>query len=155
MSAAGSTSTLNGTTGSQVDPLDRIIEELESEKAPISARRAQLESEIADLIKREDRINAGIYALKAGRPKTTTPAKPGKPGGNPPSQKLLDDVYAAIAVAAKEGRDPMTIVQISEVVGRTRSAVDNAVRHLRSEQRIRLCGTAPLPGSPKIYGPMP
>lgn len=140
-----------------VDPLDRIIEQLEEEKAPLSARRAQLEAEIAELLKREERINAGIAGLKQGRPKK--PAGSGQMGGTKsgmpstwqPSQKSCDDVYAAIATAS----EPLTINQISEATGLSRSATDKTVAHLRSEQKIRLAGRAALPGGPKTYGTMP
>lgn len=135
------------------DPLDRIAAELEAEKAPLTARRAQLEAEIADLLKREDRINAALVGLKTGRPTKPTATGP-KPKAVHASRKTMDDVYALLAVDKRDGKEPKTIVEISDALGISRSNADNAVRQLRSEQRIRICGAAKSPGGPKTYGPM-
>jgi DNA invertase Pin-like site-specific DNA recombinase len=135
------------------DPLAPYIEGLERELAPLTARRAQLESEIADILKSESRIKAGIQALRHGAPKKPATSKPAASGGNDwrPSQKTLDDVYAALAQSA----DPMTTREIAEQTGISRGTVTKSVEILRSEERVRLAGNAASPGAPKVYGVMP
>lgn len=141
--------TTNGTA--PPDPLDAIIGQLEEQLAPISARKGQLESEIADLLKQESRIKNGISALRQGAPRSA-PAR-NKPDSHAwvPSQKTIDDVYAVIATAA----EPVTVSQITEAANVSSSTIKKALDFLRSEQKVRICGTAPSPGSPKTYGPMP
>jgi hypothetical protein len=139
------------------DPLDRIAGELEEERAPLTARRAQLEAEIADLFKREQRIDAALAGLRTGRPSGAGGAKKPTAGSKDwvPSQKTLDEVYAAIARADKDGDGPLTMTQIVDRVHVSRATVEKVLRYLRSEQKIRIVGTAPSPGAPKTYGPMP
>jgi HTH domain len=137
--------------GSPVDPLAGIIEQLEVELAPISARKAQLEAEIGDLIKQEQRIKAGITALKTGAPRRpSAPASARDSHAWVPAQKTQDDIYAVLATSG----EPLTISQISEKASVSSTTVKKAIEHLRSEQRIRLCGAAPTPGAPKLYGTM-
>jgi hypothetical protein len=137
-----------------VDPLAGIVAQLERELAPISARKAQLEAEIGDLLKQESRIKAGISALRSSAPRSA-PARAGTKAARDshdwvPSQKTLDDIYAVIATA----EEPLTINQITERVDVSAATVKKATTALRSEQKIRICGTAPSPGAPKTYGPM-
>jgi hypothetical protein len=140
--------TTNGTA--PPDPIEQIIGDLEQHLAPISARKAQLESEIADLLKQESRIKGGIAALRQGAPRSA-PAR-NRPDSHAwmPSQKTIDDIYAVIATAD----EPLTISQITEQASVSSSTVKKTIDHLRSEQKIRICGTAATQGSPKIYGPM-
>jgi CRP-like cAMP-binding protein len=135
------------------DPLAGIIDQLEHELAPITARKSQLEAEIGDLIKQEGRIKAGISALRTGAPKKPSSSAPSTGGTKPwkPSQKTVDDVYATIATAA----EPLTIAQITEAVDTSRGTVEKAVNALRAEQKIRLAGVAASPGAPKTFGTMP
>ncbi len=147
-----SSATQNGTVPhvseeEPVDPLDRIAIELEAEKAPLVARRAQLESEIADLLRREERINAALSGLQQGRPK---PAPKRDKHDWTVSQKILDDVYATIATA--DG--PLTNAQIAEATGVSGGTVSKALNRLREQEKVRVCGNAPLQGSPRLYGTM-
>jgi hypothetical protein len=140
----------------EVDPLAGIVAQLEHELAPISARKAQLEAEIGELLKQEGRIKAGITALRGSAPKRSAPAPRGSVGtggtGNvwTPSQKTQDAVYAVLATAD----EPLTVKQIAEQVDVSSSTVKQTIDVLRSEQKIRICGTAPSQGAPKLYGPM-
>jgi hypothetical protein len=147
---SGTQTQVNGAV-STVDPLAPIIEQLEEQLAPISARKAQLESEIGDLIKQENRIKGGISALRSGTPRKQAPSSGNRDSHAwTPSQKTLDDIYAVLATAD----DPLTIAQVCEQVDVSSSTVKKAIDALRSDQKIRLCGTAPLKGAPKTYGPM-
>lgn len=154
MSTQEKDTTRNGTAGPAVDPLDLIASQLEEEMAPLTARRAQLEAEIAELAGREDRINAALSALK-GVAKAHAAKKPKGTGTQAaPSQRLLDDVYATIVQAERNG-EHLTIVQIAEKLGTySRSAIDNAVRTLRTNERIRIVGRSASAGGPKMYGTM-
>ena len=133
------------------DPLAPYIEGLERELAPLTARRAQLESEIAELLKSEDRIKAGINALRHGAPKKKATTSTSGAKDWSPSQKTIDDVYAVMARSA----DPMTVTQISEASGISRGTVTKAIEALRAQERVRLAGNAASPGSPKMFGIMP
>lgn len=140
---------------SEGDPLAPYIEGLERELAPLAAKRAQLESEVAEILKQEQRITAGIQALKSGAPKkkAATPAKAPTGGGNDwrPSQKTLDDVYAALS----RSDAPMTVREIADASGVSRGTVQKSLDVLRSEERVRLAGNAAAQGAPKVYGVMP
>jgi Bacterial regulatory proteins, gntR family len=139
----------------RIDPLARIIGELEDQLAPISAERAQLEAQIGDLIKREERIKAGITALRQGAPRRPSPPRGtvGSSSGNvwTPSQKVLDDVYAVVARAG----EPLTVKQIGEQSDTSPETVRKAIDYLRADQKIRLAGTAMTKGAPKLYAVMP
>ena len=136
------------------DPLAPYIQGLEQELAPLAARKAQLESELAEVLKSEARIKAGITALKSGAPKKTA-AKTTAPGGSHdwvPAQATLDDVYAIFARAG----EPITVRQAVDKAAGAHSSttIKKAIDALRSEERLRLCGNASTPGSPKLYGVM-
>ena len=143
-----STQGLNGgaaVTESHPDPLDAQVAQLEEMLPALAAERAQIAAHLKEVTDREERIRAGIAALSGKKPKggatvAAGAAQTGRPLGastqNPPSQKLQDDVYAAIARA----EEPPTVIELSDLVGVSRSAVDNTVRHLRRVERVRVFG---------------
>lgn len=156
MSTEEATTHLNGAAGQQADPLDLIAAQLEEEKAPITARRAQLEAEIAELARREGRIDAALLGLR-GKTATAPSTRAKGPRDShdwKPSQKTLDDIYAAIVQAERNDAE----ATVNYIVGQTNvssSTVKKALDYLRSEQKVRITGTAAQQGSPKTYGTMP
>lgn len=133
------------------DPLAPYIEGLERELAPLAARRAQLESEVAEILKNEARIKAGITALKTGAPKRPSSATTKASSQDwAPSQKTVDDVYAALA----RSDEPLSVTQLAEAAEISRGTVSKAIDVLRSQERVRLVGNAATAGSPKIYAVM-
>jgi seryl-tRNA synthetase len=144
----------NGTVpGPSSDPLGDVIGQLEEKLAPLAAERTQLEAQVAELLRQEERIKAGISALRGSAPRSPRPAVKGGRDSHDwwPSEKTRDEIYAAIAAADA----PLTVAQITERVAVSSSTVKKALDLLRSEQKIRLAGTAPSQGAPKIYGVMP
>jgi predicted nuclease with TOPRIM domain len=151
-----STSDLNGTAPPPVDALAGIIEQLEEQLAPIAAERSQLEAQVAELLKREHRIKAGITALRTGAPKAPSPTTTKRTDARnkhdwQPSQKVIDDVYAVFATS----EEPLTLSKASDLAHNSRGTVAKAIDVLRSEERLRLIGTASSQGSPKLYTVLP
>ena len=117
------------------DPLDEHIAALESMLPALAAERGQIEAQLRDVVGREQRIHDGIAGLR-GKPASKPVPKQKLGGKNPQSQKTIDDVYAAIARAP----EPISVNEITELEETTigRSAVQNAVTHLRSVERVRV-----------------
>jgi hypothetical protein len=124
-------------------PIERLIREIEDVLAPLDARREQLEAELLDLNQERERLNAGIAGLSG-----QLPAQEKRPGPKPspsqvgrgqhnPSQKILDDVYALVATASRDGKD----LTASELSGLSKSTVMRAVAILREAERMRIVGT--------------
>jgi hypothetical protein len=128
-------------------PIERLIREIEDVLAPLDARREQLEAELLDLNQERERLNAGIAGL-SGRLPAQEKKQPGpKPspsqvgrGQHNPSQKILDDVYALVATASRDGKD-LTAAEISSLAGLSKSTVMRAVALLREAERMRIVGT--------------
>jgi DNA-binding transcriptional ArsR family regulator len=127
-------------------PIERLIREIEDVLAPLDARREQLEAELLDLNQERERLNAGIAGLSG-----QLPAQEKRPGPKPspsqvgrgqhnPSQKILDDVYALVATASRDGKD-LTAAEISSLAGLSKSTVMRAVAILREAERMRIVGT--------------
>lgn len=138
----------NGTA--HADPLAPVIEQLQEQLAPLSARRSQLEAELSEIGIQEQRIKDGLVALRL-RP-ARAPQKPGGSSKNQwtPSQKTQDDVYAALAKMT----EPASTTQISEMCGVSRGTVEKAVHELRKKDRVRYCGQGGR-GNANLYSVMP
>ena len=134
--------------GAAVDPLARIVEELQEALAPLTAQRAQLEAQLSDLAVQELRIKDALVALRV-KPPRSTQDKRSKHAWTP-SAKTIDDVYAALA----KRDEPATTTQIAELMSVSRGTVDKALTELRRAERVRLCGTAGR-GQAKLFAVMP
>jgi hypothetical protein len=155
-----STQALNGGQAEDVhDPLDDAVSVLEEMLPGLQAEREQVEARLREVSEREQRVRLGIAAL-TGPVKPATALGPAnnagrkpKIGQNPPSQKLQDDVYAAIARAT----EPPTIIEIADQLSVSRSAVDNTTRHLRAIERVRVLGVRRDGGKSagNVFGVMP
>lgn len=143
-------------------PIERLIREIEDVLAPLDARREQLEAELFDLNEERERLNAGIAGL-SGRLPVATPEKK-KPSPKPsadsrqagkgqhnPSQKILDDVYAAIATASRDGKD-LTSAEIAELLALSKSTIMRSVHLLREDERVRIVGTRKDEGDDRVGG---
>jgi transcription initiation factor TFIIIB Brf1 subunit/transcription initiation factor TFIIB len=124
------------------DPLNTAVLALEEMLPALQAEREQAEAHLREVSDRERRVRSGIAAL-TGDTKAEVVAAPAqgrklekKTTKNPPSQKMQDDVYALIARAS----EPPTINEIADQLDVSRSAIDNTVRHLRRNERVRLAG---------------
>lgn len=142
----------NGTAPPAVDALQQYAEGMEHLLAPISARRAQLEAEVTELAEQEARIKDALSALRGPkRSPRTQPATKGKSTNEwRPSQKTLDDVFAALATAD----EPMNYSDLAEATGHSRGSVTKAIEILRKEARVRFVGQAGR-GQANLYAPMP
>lgn len=156
----------NGSAAEAIEsPVERLIREIEDVLAPLDARREQLEAELSDLNEERDRLNAGIAGL-SGQLSLAQPEKPAKkkPGPQPapgskqagrgqhdPSQKIMDDVYALIATATRDGGD-LTAAEMAERLSLSKSTVMRSVALLRESERVRIIGTRKDVGDDRIGG---
>jgi response regulator of citrate/malate metabolism len=117
----------------------RARQELAELLAPLTARRAQLEAELAAIVTQEQEIHRTRAALD-GSPsvevKRKSKSSVGK-GQHDPSQKTLDDVYAIFARAGKD----LTCGEVGNLAGLSRTTVMRCVQILRDNERLRLVGT--------------
>jgi hypothetical protein len=145
--ANGTTPTSSGNEGM----IERLVREIEEALAPLDARREQLEAELLDLNEERERLNAGIAGLtgalrveqperKRSGPKPGLGSTAAGKGQHNPSQKILDDVYALIATATRDGKD-LTAAEISELAGLSKSTIMRSVALLREAERVRIIGT--------------
>lgn len=141
--------TTNGTAGAEA--LAHIVEELEAQAAPLTARRHQIQAELKDLEDREMRIREAITVLR-GPVRRTLPPVGGKRSKHDwkPSQKVLDDTYAAILAAG----EAITLTEISNVTHSSRGTAQKAIEELRRQERIRFIGHAGR-GNAARYAVMP
>jgi hypothetical protein len=143
----------NGTAPPVVDALEQYAEGMAHLLAPLSARRAQLEAEVAELVEQEARIKDALSALRGPKrsPRVPPPKDKAKSTNEwRPSQKTLDDVYAALAKA--DG--PLNYSDLAEATGHSRGSVTKAIDILRKEARVRFVGQAGR-GQANLYAPMP
>jgi response regulator of citrate/malate metabolism len=113
----------------------RARQELAELLAPLTARRAQLEAELAAIVTQEQEIHRTRAALD-GEVKRKPKSSVGK-GQHDPSQKTLDDVYAIFARAGKD----LTCGEVGNLAGLSRTTVMRCVQILRDNERLRLVGT--------------
>jgi response regulator of citrate/malate metabolism len=127
----------------------RARQEMEQLLAPLTARRAQLEAELAAIIAQEQEVHRARHALEGGViiDRTKTKSKVGK-GQHDPSQKTLDDVYAVFARAGKD----LTSGEVGELAQLSRSTVLRCIQILRDNERIRLVGTRKEAGDERVGG---
>lgn len=151
------TPSANGNEG----PIDRLVREIEGLLAPLDARREQLEAELLDLNVERERLHAGIAgltgALPLARPEAKAKSGSSKPpsakpkGQHNPSQKILDDIYALVATASRDGKD-LTASEATRLSGLSKSTVMRAIVLLREAERIRYVGTRKEEGDERVGG---
>jgi response regulator of citrate/malate metabolism len=125
----------------------RARQEMDGLLAPLSARRGQLEAELAEVIAQEQEIHRARHALDGGVVIDRAKTKP-KAGQHDPSQKTLDDVYAVFATAGKD----LTSGEVGELAQLSRSTVLRCIQILRENERIRLIGTRKEAGDTRTGG---
>lgn len=141
----------NGTVPASSDPLAAIIAELEDLLAPLTAERQQLEARLKDLDTQSLKIREGIAALSTSA-RQPPPPKP-KAGRNKhdwsPSQKTLDDIYAALV----NSEEPLAVTAISDLVKTSRGTVTKAIEELRRRELVRFVGNGGRGGA-NLFAPM-
>ena len=131
----------------------------ESLLAPLSARRDQLEAELAQIANEEDEIKETLIALgvKSSALKRRGTSKPaGNGGSHKVGQATCDEV---LAYFANQG-DERTAFDVISDLGISASAVRAAIAQLRADEKLRITGTKRDENynsgkPPNTYGVMP
>lgn len=117
--------------------------------------KAQLREELREVEQYAGRLRKALAALEPEAPKAERPPKPKpKPKGRrdshdwTPSEEVLHAVIQALG--SKAG--PMSVTEVADLVGKSKTTVTNALATLREREEVRYVGTEKRgPVQTKVY----